>query len=637
MNYTSVQIREKYLKFFEEKWHVIVPSSLLIPENDSTTLFTGSGMQPMVPYLLWEKHPLWTRICNSQKSFRAMDIEDIWDNRHTTFFEMLWNWSFGDYFKKEQIFWMFEFLTQELWLNPNKIYISVYRWNKNIWIWKDSKAVELWKEQFTNVWIKAKDVDLAEVDWMQWGRIFYYNDKENWWSRSWAPKNMPVWEPGWPDSEMFWDFWEELKLHENSKWKNKPCHPACDCWRFLEIWNNVFMQYMRTDMWFEELENKNIDFGWWLERLAVAISDNPDIFMWDLFNGIRTKIEEFTGKKYGENEKETVAFRVIMDHLRAATFLIWDWAIPSNKDQGYFTRRLIRRAIRFAKNLWVNGWFITVIADEVIKEYSSIYLELKEKRDFIISEMQAEENQFLSTLEKWLKEFDKLIKGLEITIEKTWKKIDTISGTKAFRLYDTYGFPFEITQELASEKWLKVDEEWFAKAKKKHQEKSRAWAEQKFKWWLSDNSELTTALHSATHLMLAWLRKFLWEDIHQKWSNITAERLRFDFNYGEKITKDILNKIEDYVNNIIENQCDIIVEEMNKQEAKDSWVEWSFWEKYPDKVKIYTFKSRFWNIYSRELCWGPHIENTKNMWKFKIKKESSSSRWIRRIKAVLEK
>ncbi len=397
------------------------------------------------------------------------------------------------------------------------------------------------------------------------------------------------------------------------------------------------MQFRRTEKWFEELAGKNIDFGWWLERIAVALSDNPDVFMWDLFDWIRNKIEELTGKKYWDNENETMAFRVVMDHLRASTFLIWDWAVPSNKDQWYFTRRLIRRAIRFAQNLWVEGWFITKIAEEVINEYKDHYTDLVEKRDFIISEMKREEAQFLSTLEKWLKEFDKLIKGLEIAYEKTWNKIDTIAGQKAFKLYDTYGFPIEMTIELAEEKWYKIDLEWFEKAKKQHQDKSRAWAEQKFKWGLADESELTTALHSVTHIMLAALRKFLWDDVHQKGSNITAERLRFDFNYPEKVERDILDKVEEYVNNVIQKDCEVILENMDKQLAKDSWVEWSFWEKYPDTVKVYTFKDSEGNIYSRELCGWPHIEKTWWIGKFKIKKEESSSRWVRRIKAVLIK
>lgn len=633
----SHDIRKKYLEFFEKKGHKIIPSSPLIPENDPTTLFTGSGMQPMVPYLLWEKHPLWTRICDSQKSFRSGDIDDIWDNRHTTFFEMLGNWSLGDYFKEEQISWMFEFLIKELNLDPSRIYVSVYRWNENIWIWKDSEAVELWKKEFKSVWIKAIDVDMAEEKWMQDWNIFYYNEKENWWSRAWVPENMPVWEPGWPDSEMFWDFWADLKLHENSEHKDKPCHPACDCWRFLEIWNNVFMQFMKTEDWFEELKNKNIDFGWWLERLAVAVKDNPDVFMWDLFDWVRSKIEELSWKKYGENETETMAFRVVMDHLRAATFLICDWAAPSNKDQGYFTRRLIRRAIRFAKNLWVEGWFIMEVAKEVISEYKNHYRELEDKKDFIINEMKLEEAQFLKTLDKWLKEFDKLVKGLEIAFERTWRKIDIIAWEKAFKLYDTYWFPLEITEELAEEKWLKVDTEWFKKAFQKHKDLSRVWAEQKFKWWLADESERTTALHTATHLVFAGLKKYLWDNITQAWANITAERLRFDFTYPEKVSRDILDQVENYVNEAIKKDCKTSIVDMEKTKAKEDWINWSFWEKYPDIVKVYTVASSDEIVYSKEICWWPHVESTKDMWVFKIKKEQASSKWVRRIKAILIK
>ncbi len=632
----SKQIRQKYLEFFEKKGHKIIPSSSLIPENDPTTLFTGSWMQPMVPYLLWEKHPLWTRICDSQKSFRSWDIDDIGDNRHTTFFEMLGNWSLWDYFKEEQIPWMFEFLTKELKLNPENIYVSVYRWNEKLGISKDTGAADLWKEQFKSVWIDAKDVDFAERDWMQGGRIFYYNEKENWWSRAWIPESMPVWEPGGPDSEMFWDFGADLKLHENSKWKNEPCNPSCDCGRFLEIGNNVFMQFKRTESWFEELKNKNIDFGWWLERLAVAVSNNPDVFMWDLFDWIRWKIEELSWKKYGEDEKETKAFRVIMDHLRAATFLIWDWALPSNKDQGYFTRRLIRRAIRFARDLWINWWLSAEVAKEVIKEYKEHYKNLEEKREMIISEIEAEEKQFLKTLENWLKEFDKLVKWFEIAFERTWKKVDIIAWPKAFRLYDTYGFPIEITEELAEEKGLKVDKDWFKKAFEKHKNLSRKWAEQKFKWWLADESEATTALHTATHLLLAGLKKYLWNEVTQAGANITAQRLRFDFTYPEKVSKEILDQVEAYVNEALEKGCTVTIKEMQKDEArKDESITWAFWEKYPDMIKVYTIEADDGTIYSREICGWPHVETTKVMWKFKIKKEEASSRGVRRIKAVL--
>lgn len=637
MKISSKEIREKYLKFMEKKWHKIIPSSPLIPENDPTTLFTWSGMQPMVPYLLWEAHPLWTKITDSQKSFRTQDIDDIWDNRHTTFFEMLWNWSLWDYFKKEQISWIFEFLTVELKLNPKKIYVTVFRWNDKLGISRDDEAVKFWKEEFKKVWIEALDIDNAEEKWMQWWRIFYYGKDKNWWSRAWIPENMPIWEPGGPDSEMFWDFWSIHKFHENSQWKDKPCHPNCDCGRFLEIWNNVFMQFIKTDSWFKELENKNIDFGWWLERIAVAIQDNPDIFMWDLFEKIRNKIEEISGKKYGENEEETMAFRVVMDHLRAATFLICDWAIPSNKDQWYFTRRLIRRAIRYAKNLWIK-WYIFEIAKEVIETYEEHYKELEKNKVFILQEMQAEETQFLKTLDKWLKEFDKLLKDFETTYEKTWKIVDMISWEKVFKLYDTYWFPLELTEELAKEKGLIVDKKWFEFAFKKHKDLSRTASAWMFKWWLSDSSEDTTVLHTVAHIMLAWMRKVLWEEVHQKWSNITAERIRFDFSYPEKVEKEKLKEIEDYVNEVISKNCIMYKEEVRKIDAeKDSSIEWSFWEKYPEIVKVYTLKDKQWNVYSRELCWWPHISNTSWIWTFKIKKEESSSKWVRRIKAVLEK
>ena len=304
MKLTSAEIRKKYLEFFEKKGHQIVPSASLIPENDPTTLFTGSGMQPMVPYLLWEKHPLGTRIVDSQKAFRAADIDDIGDNRHTTFFEMLGNWSLWDYFKSEQIDWAWEFYVEELWLSPEKIYISVYRGNEALWIPRDDEAVSIWQEKFSHKWITAKAVDMAEEKWMQWGKIFYYNEKENWWSRAGVPENMPIGEPGGPDSEMFWDFGEELGLHEKSEWKNEPCHPACDCGRFLEFANNVFMQYLKTGDGFQELENKNIDFGGGLERIAVALTDEPDVFTGDLFDNIRSKIEEFSGKNMEKMKKK---------------------------------------------------------------------------------------------------------------------------------------------------------------------------------------------------------------------------------------------------------------------------------------------------------------------------------------------
>lgn len=636
MKYTSAQLREKYLKYFESKGHSIVPSASLLPENDPTTLFTGSGMQPMVPYLLGEKHPLGTRITDSQKAFRAWDIDEVGDISHTTFFEMLGNWSLWDYFKSDQINWVWDFYVNELGLNPEKIYISVYRGNEKFGIPKDDEAVAMWQEKFKSKWVDAKAVDMAERDGMQGGRIFYFNESENWWSRAWVPEKMPVGEPGGPDSEMFWDFGEELWLHEKSQWKDLPCHPACDCGRFLEFANNVFMQYKKTENGFEELENKNIDFGGWLERIAIALTDTPDVFRWDLFDAVRTKIEEFSGKKYGENEKETKAFRVIMDHLRVAVFLISDWASPSNKDQGYFTRRMLRRAIRYARDLGIESGLSVEAAAWVIQEYKDQYPELWEKKDIILGEIAAEEKQFLTTLEKGLKEFDKLLAGFQIAFERSGKKITQIAGWKAFKLYDTYGFPIELTEDLASEHGLSIDREWFDKAFDDHKALSRKGAEQKFKWGLADDSVFTTELHTATHLLLAGLRKVLWDHVFQKGSNITAERLRFDFSHDEKVTREQLDEVEDFVNHAIDAGMNVWVEEVPKQTAIERGVVGSFWEKYPDVVKVYTMKSDS-EVFSVELCGGPHVAKSQWMGRFKIKKEEASSRGVRRIKAVLIK
>lgn len=633
---TSNEIRKKYLEFFESKWHKIVPSASLIPENDPTTLFTGSGMQPMVPYLLWEKHPLGTRIVDSQKCFRAADIDDIGDNRHTTFFEMLGNWSLWDYFKKEQIEWAFDFYVNHMWLNPEKIYVSVYRGNEEFGIPRDDEAVGIWQWLFATLGVDAEAVDMAERDGMQWGRIFYFNEKENWWSRAGVPENMPVWEPGWPDSEIFWDFGAEHQFHEKSEWADVPCHPACDCGRFLEFGNNVFMAYKKTDTWFVDLDNKNIDFGWGLERIAVAITDTPDVFMWDLFDGIRGKIESFSGKKYGENEKETKAFRVIMDHLRVVVFLIADGAIPSNKDQWYFTRRMLRRAIRFARDLGIEKGLSAEVAKVVIEEYGDHYTDLIWQRDFIISEIENEEKQFLSTLDTWMKEFHKLVAWFQIAFERTGKKVTQIAWAKAFKLYDTYWFPIELTEDLAEEHGLSIDREGFEKAFEEHKALSRAGAEQKFKWGLADASEATTELHTATHLLLAGLRKVLGDHVFQKGSNITAERLRFDFSHDEKVTREQLDEVEAFVNHAIESDMKVTIQEMPKQAALDAWVVGSFWEKYPDVVKVYTMKSEN-ETFSTELCGWPHVEVSTWMWTFKIKKEEASSRGVRRIKATLIK
>jgi alanyl-tRNA synthetase len=614
------EIRQKYLDFFKLKNHKIIPSASLLPENDPTTLFTGSGMQPMVPYLLGETHPEGTRIVDSQKCFRAGDIDDVGDNRHTTFFEMLGNWSLGDYFKKEQIDWIFEFLTRELNLDPSRLYISVYRGNEKYKLKKDEEAVIIWQEKFKSVGIDAKTVDNAEKNGMQDGKIFYYPEKENWWSRVGVPENMPEGEPGGPDSEMFWDFGAELKLHENSEWKDKPCHPACDCGRFLEIGNNVFMQFIKTKDGFDELKNKNIDFGGGLERLAVAVNDTPDIFLSDIFESLRNKIETTTGKKYGENENQTKAFRVIMDHLRGATFLIADGATPSNKDQGYFTRRLIRRAVRFAHDLDVSFNFTADVANVVIDEYQDYYAELKNKKEIILSKITKEEDKFRKTLKNGLKEFEKKEK---------------INGKEAFDLYQTYGFPIEMTKELAEEKGIKINEKEFNKELEKHQELSRTASAGKFKGGLADSGGETAKLHTATHLLNAALRKILGDHVYQKGSNITAERLRFDFTHGEKLTPEEKQQVEELVNKAIQDELPISFEEISVKEAKGKGAIGVFDSKYDQKVKVYKVGEGD-NIFSMEICGGPHVKSTGELGGFKIKKEQSSSAGIRRIKAVLK-
>ena len=616
----SSELRTKYLEFFRKNGHAIVPSASLIPENDPTTLFTSAGMQPMIPYLLGEKHPSGVRIADSQKCFRTQDIEEVGDSRHTTFFEMLGNWSLGDYFKEAQIKWVFEFITKEAGLNPENIYITVFRGKEDIGIPKDEEAANIWKEQFEKVGINADTADLAEKYGMQDGRIFYYDETKNWWSRAGITENMPVGEPGGPDSEIFWDFGADLKIHENSEFKDYPCHVNCDCGRFLEIGNSVFMEYIKTKDGFEKLKNKNIDFGGGLERITAASLNIPDVFAIDTFVSIREKIENLSGKMYGINPKETKAFRVIMDHLRAATFLIADGAIPSNKDQGYFTRRLIRRAVRFAHDLGIEQNFCTDVVKEIISIYSDFYPYLQQKQPEIAEEILKEEQKFSKTLENGLREFEKL---------------KNVSGKDAFDLYQTYGFPIEITEELAKEKGITVDIEEFKKELEKHQDLSRTASAGMFKGGLADASVETTKLHTAAHLMLAGLRKVLGQEVFQKGSNITAERLRFDFSHKEKMTSGELNDVENFVNDIIKKDLPVTCQEMTLEKAKELNAMGVFESKYGQMVKVYTIGEGN-NVVSREICGGPHVDRTGVLGHFKILKEESSSSGVRRIKAILE-
>ncbi len=635
---TVNQIRSKFLNYMKERGHVIVPSSLLVPENDPTTLFTGSGMQPMVPYLLGQPHPLGKRIADSQKSFRSQDIEEVGDNRHTTFFEMLGNWSFGDYFKEEEITWIFDFLIKELNLNPNKLYITCFIGQDKLGVPRDTYSAELWQKLFEEHGIEANISDTPEKGMKSGERIFYYSEKKNWWSRMGVPENMGEGEPGGPDSEMFYDFdiREEKGIHAKSKYASEPCHPNCDCGRFLEIGNNVFMQYKKVANGFQELPQKNVDHGSGLERYACALRNDADIFNIDIFDKSRSYLEELSGKKYEEDDKTIYAMRVVMDHLRAATFLIGDGVMPGNKDQMYFVRRLIRRSVRFARDLGVNQNFTSKVAETFIDVYKEEYKNLEEKREIILCELEKEEIKFRKTLEVGIKEFENIIR----TTINGGLETKTLPHGAVFTLVTSYGFPIELVQEIAKERNLDINMEIVYKKIQEHKDLSRTASTGKFKGGLGGDGEMETKYHTATHLLHQALKEVLGEEVNQKGSNITPERLRFDFSYGEKMTDEQKKRVEDIVNAKIQEELPVIREDITLEEAKSRGAIGLFGDKYGDKVSIYKIgegKSRGdSNLFSLELCGGPHVENIGTLGKFKIVKEEAVSSGVRRIKAVLE-
>lgn len=639
------ELRKKFLEFFKEREHEILPSASLLPENDPTTLFTGSGMQPMVPYLLGEKHPKGVRLADSQKCFRAQDIEEVGDNRHTTFFEMLGNWSLGDYFKKEQIIWMFQFLVEELKLDPKNIYVTCFKGNEDLGIERDEESVKLWQEEFKKLGIEATVGENPGEDGMRDNKIFYYDDKKNWWSRSGVPVKMPEGEPGGPDSEMFWDFGIELGLHEKSEWKAEPCHVNCDCGRFMEIGNNVFMEYKKVGDSFQKLEQQNVDEGSGLERMVAATLNNPDVFMIDAFDQGRSIIEELSGKKYGESKQVTEAYRVILDHLRAATFLISDSAYPSNKDQGYFTRRLIRRSVRYAANLGVEESFCGRVAEGFIKTYQEAYPNLTEESESILSNMSQEEEKFRKALKRGAKEYDKKIDDIKKSAsEENYEELSKI----AFDLYQTHGLPVEVFTDYLSNigvviKEMKMLDE-FDKVVKDHQDISRAGAEKKFHGGLADHSEKSVRGHTATHLLHAALREVLGEHVQQKGSNITPERVRFDFSHNDRLTDEEIKKVEDLVNGAIVRDYPVSWHEMTVEEAYKKNAIGFFPERYDEIVKVYTIGDPDQPMkadpnsptFSQEICGGPHVEHTSMVGKFKIAKEEALGVGLRRIKALLE-
>jgi alanyl-tRNA synthetase len=626
------EIREKYLKFMEARGHAVIPSAPLVPENDPTTLFTGSGMQPLLPYLLGQSHPKGRRLADSQKSFRAADIEEVGDNRHTTFFEMLGNWSLGDYFKEEQLTWFFEFLTKEVGLDPKRLYVTVFDGAPEIGIDRDEEAIVIWQRLFSSVGVDNQFIAIGSEDngykvGMQGGRIFSYDAKKNWWSRAGVPANMPEGEPGGPDSEMFYDFGTK----HDPKW-GPECHPNCDCGRFMEIGNSVFMQFIKKNGQFEELPQKNVDFGGGLERIAAAKNGDSDVFKVDLLSGIIHDTERLSGKKYEEN---LIAFRVIADHIRGATFMIGDGVLPGNTEQGYFVRRLLRRAVRYADQLGVPAGEFKNLAASVIHTYETHYANLADKKDIILNAVAAEEEQFRKTLEKGMKEFEKIQAKGQMT------------GEDAFILFTTYGFPYELTEEMAKDKNLLIDRKDFDEKMKNHQELSRAGAEQKFKGGLADQSEATVRLHTAHHLLLKALQMVLGDHVHQRGSNITGERLRIDFSHSEKMTDEQKRQVEDLVNGKIKEHLPMIRSVMPKDEAEQLHAEHEFGAKYPDTVSVYSLgpvgatedDPHFKEAFSIEFCGGPHVTNTSEIEKggsFRIVKEEASSAGVRRIKAVIE-
>ncbi len=667
---TAAELRALYLKFFHEKGHAIIPSASVIPENDPTVLFTTAGMHPLVPYLMGEKHPMGTRLVDVQKCIRTGDIDEVGDSSHCTFFEMLGNWSLGDYFKREAIAWSWEFLTSPDWLgiDKNRLAFSVFAGDEDAP--RDDEAADLWRAMGV-----ADD------------HIFYLPKKNNWW----GPAGLTG--PCGPDTEMF-------IINEDKAPCSPDCSPACDCGRYLEIWNDVFMQYNKNpDGTFTPLAKQNVDTGMGLERTISVLLGAKSVYETDLFKNIIGKIEDLSDKKYGSDAETTKSIRIIADHMRTATIILGDdrGVTPSNVDQGYVLRRLIRRAVRHGMKLGVPEGSTPAIAEVIIKQYEEVYPELLRNKDRIMEQLQLEEDRFQRTLKQGMKEFEKLFgnidrvagafadmheafdrsllasdisdklkqademaKNVGSTLRPTPEMQETIEdlnqfrsavqtilnlrekfksladkhrlidGRSAFKLYDTYGFPIEITQEMAKEKGLNVDEADFLERFKQHQEKSHAGAEQRFKGGLADNQEETAKLHTATHLLHAALRNVLGDEVAQKGSNITAERLRFDVSFPRKMSDEEKVEVERLVNEAIAAGADVTMDEMTVEEAKAAGAIGLFESKYGERVKVYTMGG-----FSKEICGGPHAKNTGDLRKFTLVKEESSSAGVRRIKGTI--
>ena len=592
---TVGEVRKRYLDFMKARGHFIVPSANLVPEGDPTTLFTGSGMQPMIPYLLGEKHPQGTRIADSQKSFRTEDIEEVGDNRHTTFFEMLGNWSFGDYWKEEQISWIYDFLIKQIGIDKSKFWVTCFEGDEANKLPKDSETPKIWMKLGV-----PKE------------HILFYPAKKNWWSRAGIPDKMPTGEPGGPDSEMFYEFSEIV--HDTKYGKN--CHPNCDCGRYMEIGNNVFMTYKKTgESKFSLLPRKNVDFGGGLERITAAANNDPDVFNLDVFASFVRRLEKLSRKEY-RDPAFTKSFRIVADHTRAAIMLIADGVRPANSEQGYVLRRLIRRSVRHVDKLGIGAGSLYGQSGEAFAMYREVFGYSEKLWTDIAHTLAEEEAKFRDTLKRGLHEFEK-------------------GERDAFVLFTTYGFPFELSAELAAERGEKLNETEFKKKMSEHQALSRSGSEGKFKGGLADTSDMSVKYHTATHLLQQALREVLGKHVFQKGSNITPERLRFDFSHPTKMTDEEKKKVEDLVNKQIKRALAVSYEDLPIEEAEKRGALGLFEEKYGDKVRVYKIGD-----FSLEFCGGPHVAGTNELGaggkSFKILKEEAVSSGIRRIKAVLQ-
>lgn len=627
---TAQEIRQAYLDFFVKHGHEVIPRAQLVSHNDTTTLFTGSGMQPLIPYLLGEAHPKGNRLVDSQTCLRAQDIDEVGNNRHTTFFEMLGNWSLGDYFKAEQLPWFWEFLIDIVGLDPAKVYVTAFIGDDKNGIPKDTESADIWQKLFREKGIDAKTVEIgSEADGykkgMQGGRIFYYDADKNWWCRAGKIADMPVGEPGGPDSEVFYEF--DFIVHD-TKW-GENCHPNCDCGRFMEIGNSVFMEYVKTEAGFDKLPKQNVDFGGGLERIAAAQLNNPDVFRISIIRPITDKLEAISGKSY---EAHTESMRVIADHLRAATFLAVDGVVPGNKEQGYVMRRLVRRAIRFAFELGVEQNFLQEIVPVITDIYHQDFPEVAENRQQIIDTLIKEEKVFRQTLRKGISEFTKLA-------------AKELSGETIFKLYDTYGFPVELSKEEAFKRDVEVadnaDQE-FDRLMQEQRQRSQTASKGAFKGGLGGHSLQHKKYHTATHLMYQALRDVLGDHVIQNGSNITEERLRFDFSHPQKMTTEEIKQVEEIVNQQIKNDLKVSFKEYpTKVAIEEKSALGQFGDRYGETVKVYKMIADGADKpFSFEICGGPHVDHTAELAEggkhFKIIKEESSSAGIRRIKAILE-